>query len=80
MMESARDAQNRYFKTFIIGAIICAGGLCALMLLEVYLPESEKREWFSLAALTMAGIGGIFAFKVYISLAIIRFKHFIDSK
>ncbi len=50
------------------------------MLLEIHLPESEKREWFSLAALIVSAIGGIFAFKGYISLAIIRFKHFIDSK
>jgi hypothetical protein len=78
--ETTREAQNRYFKTFIIGAIICVSGLCSLMLLEVYLPESSRREMLSLASLVVAGIGGIIAFKGYISLAIVRFRHFIKSK
>lgn len=78
--ETAIKAQNRYFKTFIIGAVTCASGLCALLLLDMYLPESTERELMSLASLVLAGLGGLVAIKGYLSLAILRFRYFINSK
>lgn len=78
-MKSTRESQKQHFKTFIIGALLAISGLCSLMLLELYQPESVEREILSISSIVAAIIGGIIAFKGYISLAIIRFKHFIDN-
>ena len=77
---SAKETQQQHFRVFLIGALLMIAGLCTLMLLEIYQPDSIKREWLSLASIVVAIVGGVIALKGYLSLALIRFKHFIDSK